>query len=121
MDFFCLTPGGIRAGYASPRLLRALRPRLRARYRGRVVFISTASPFYSLRGVRAGASLAAARRVLRLSNPFRVGLNDWYLAPNGAVRAVLKVRHGRVEEIGIAEKSLTANRRIALQFLKSFF
>jgi len=121
MDFFCLTPGGIRAGYASPRILRRLPARRRARFRGRVVFISTASPFYSLRGVRAGASLAAARRVLRLSNPFRVGLNDWYLAPNGAVRAVLKVRHGRVEEIGIAEKSLTANRRIALQFLKSFF
>jgi hypothetical protein len=120
MDFFCLTPGGIRAGYASPRLLKALPKRLRARYRGRVVFISTASPFYSLRGVRPGASLAAARRVLHLSNPLKVGLNSWYLAPDGNVRAVLKVRHGIVEEIGIAEKSLTANRRIALRFLESF-
>jgi hypothetical protein len=120
MDFFCLTPGGIRAGYASPRLLRALPARLRGRFRSRVVFISTASPFYSLRGVRPGASLAAAWRVLRLSGPIRVGLNDWYLAPDGPVRAVLKVRRGRVEEIGIAEKTLTRNRRIALRFLKSF-
>jgi hypothetical protein len=120
MDFFCLTPGGIRAGYASPQLLKRLKARQRARFRGRVVFISTASPFFSLRGVRPGATLRAARRVLHLSLPIRVGLNSWYLAPDGSVRAVLKVRRGIVEEIGIAEKSLTANRRIALRFLKSF-
>jgi hypothetical protein len=121
MDFFCLTPGGIRAGYASPRLLKAVRAHQRARLRGRVVFISTASPFYSLRGVRPGATVRAARRVLHLSRPFRIGLNNWYLAPDGNVRAVLKVRHGVVEEIGITEKAVTANRRIALRFLKSFF
>ena len=85
-----------------------------------MVFLSTASPFYSIRGVRPGASLASARRILHLSRRFRVGANDWYLAPYGPVRAVLKVRHGIVEEIGIAERALTANRRIALRFLKSF-
>jgi hypothetical protein len=121
MDFFCLTPGGIRAGYASPRLLKVLAKRQRAQYRGRVVFISTASPFYSLRGVRPGATVKAARHVLRLSQPFKVGLNSWYLAPDGSVRAVLKVRHGIVEEIGIAQKPLTRNRKTALKFLKSFF
>ena len=120
MDFFCLTPGGIRAGYPSPRLLRALPKRQRAKLSGHVIFLSTASPFYSLRGVRPGASLAAARRVLHLGGPLRVGLNDWYLAPYGRVRAVLKVRHGRVEEIGIAVKALTRNHRLALRFLKSF-
>lgn len=120
MDFFCLTPGGIRAGYGSPRLLRALPKRQRARYSGRVVLISTATPFYSLRGVRPGASVAAARRALRLSGPFAIGLNTWYLAPFGGVRAILKTRHAIVEEIGITEKALTANHRRAVKFLRSF-
>lgn len=121
MDFFCLTPGGIRAGYASPRLLKALPKRQRGHFRNRVILISTASPFYSLRGLRPGGTLAAARRVLRLSRPLKVGLNSWYLAPDGNVRAVLKVRHGIVEEIGVAENLLTRNHSIALKFLKSFF
>jgi hypothetical protein len=61
-----------------------------------------------------------ARRVLHLTGPIRIGLNDWYLAPFGNARAVLKVRHGVVEEIGIAVKALTANHKIASRFLNSF-
>jgi hypothetical protein len=61
-----------------------------------------------------------AARVLRIGRPFHIGLNYWYLAPNGASRGVLKVRHGIVEEIGIADLRLTANRRAAWRFLSSF-
>ncbi|HWE58286.1 MAG TPA: hypothetical protein VG228_01225, partial [Solirubrobacteraceae bacterium] len=120
MDFFCLSPGGIRAGYPSRRLLLPLRSRQRRRLQNRVVLLLTATPYYALRGVRPGAALTAARRVLKLGRPFHIGLNYWYLAPNGADRAALKVRHGIVEEIGIANSTLTASRRAAFRFFTSF-
>jgi hypothetical protein len=44
-DFFCLTPIGVRVGYASPKLLRALPRRKRRGLAGRVVWASTSSPF----------------------------------------------------------------------------
>ena len=120
-DFFCLTPIGVRVGYASPKLLRTLPRRERGRFRGRVVWASTSNPFYTLRGVRPGSTLAAARRHLRLTGPYHIGLNYWYLASNVASTAVLKERHGIVEEIGIAYKSLTKDHKAQLIFLKSFF
>jgi hypothetical protein len=120
-DFFCLTPHGVRVGYASPALLKTLRARERRRFKGRVVWISTSNSFYDIHGVRPGATISAARRHLKLSGPFRVGLNRWYLAPHGASTAVLKVRHGVVEEIGIGENALTGrSRRTRFAFLRSF-
>jgi hypothetical protein len=119
-DFFCLTPRGVRVGYASPALLGALAPAERGRLRGRVVWASTADATYAINGVRPGTPLAAARRHLRLAAPFRVGRNAWYLAPAGPVTAVLKVRTGRVEEIGIADRAITTTRARASAFLRSF-
>ena len=120
MDFYCLYPTGIRAGYPSPMLLSPLSARSRGRLVGRVVLILTSASYYALRGIRPGASLAGAAKVLKLGKPYHVGLNYWYLAPNGSTRAVLKVRHGIVEEIGIANRALTATHRGAFRFLKSF-
>jgi hypothetical protein len=40
--------------------------------------------------------------------------------PNGSSTAVLKVRRGIVEEIGIGTKSLTKGRKAQSTFLKSF-
>lgn len=121
MDFFCLVPNGIRAGYPSPRLLRSLSARQRSRILGRVVLVLTASPYYSLGGVRPGTSLAAAQRVLRLRGPFHIGLNYWYVAPFRGGRGVLKVRHGVVEEIGITYANLTPSSYLrTFRFLKDF-
>jgi pimeloyl-ACP methyl ester carboxylesterase len=119
-DFFCLTPIGVRVGYASPKLLRGLPVGQRRGYRNRVVWASTANPFYSLRGIRPGSSLRAARQRLRLSRGYHVGLNWWYFAPNGSATALLKVRHGVVEEIGIANRSLSRGRRGQGRFVTSF-
>src|SRR5581483_12247796 len=58
IDFFCFTPQGIRAGYASTKLLASMPKRKRAKYAGRVVWISTASAHYSVSTVRPGAALA---------------------------------------------------------------
>jgi len=121
MDFFCQAGrNGIRAGYPSPKLLRRLSRAERRRVRGRVVLVLTASRHYALRGVRPGARLAAVARRLAVGKGFHIGLNWWYLAPGGSRRAVLKVRHGIIEEIGIADKQLTNNRRADSRFLRSF-
>jgi hypothetical protein len=119
-DFFCLTPIGVRVGYASPALLKTLSQVERRRFKGRVVWASTSNKYYDLHGIRPGATLAGAREHLRLTGPFNVGLNTWYLTLDGSSTGVLKVRHGIVEEVGIADKALTKGRRAQLAFLKSF-
>jgi hypothetical protein len=120
MDFFCLTPSGIRAGYASPKLLGTVPADRRGKLRHRVVLVLTANPYYALHGIRAGARLKTAARRIQLTGPFRVGGNDWYLSANGSSRGVLEVRHGVIEEIGIASRQLTSSRRLANRFLRSF-
>lgn len=120
MDFFCLTPQGIRAGYLSAAFLRTLPRRERRSAQGRVALVLTANRYYALHGVRAGARLAKVARRLRISRAYRIGLNTWYLTPDGPSRGVLKVRHGTIQEVGIAEKRFTGSPRATLEFLKAF-
>ena len=119
-EFFCLTPIGIRVGYASPKLLAKLPAKRRETFAARVIWISTANPFYTIHGIRPGASVTAAAARLKLSKVFVIGLNDWYLAPDGAATAVFKARAGIVEEIGIADKRLTQGRTAQRNLLTSF-
>lgn len=129
MDFFCPRSGGIRVGYASPDWLRTLSGGAWRRLTGRVVLVLTSNRHYTLHGVRVGTSLASVPRRLRVGAAFPVGRNRWYLAPDGPSYGVLKVRHGVIEEVGIAtaqltgarrSAQLTAARRSALSFFKSF-
>jgi len=120
MDFFCPARRGIRVGYPSPKLLRGVSRGECRRVQGRAVLILTANRRYPLRGVRPGNRLARVARRLRVGRGFHVGLNWWYLAPNGSSRGVLKVRHGVIEEVGIANARLTRTRRAARRFLESF-
>ncbi|HEX8975639.1 MAG TPA: TIM-barrel domain-containing protein [Solirubrobacteraceae bacterium] len=121
MDFFCRARRRIRVGYPSPRLLDTLPARERRRVAGRAVLILTANRRYALDGVRPGARLDAARHRLALGTGYLVGGNRWYLIPGRVSRGVLEVRHGAVEEVGIADRRLTGTRRSARTFLRSFF
>jgi hypothetical protein len=117
MDFLCPEHLGIRVGYPSPKLLSSLPTAKRRLIRGRAIWILTADPRYSLRGVRPGSTLRAAHRRARLGAPYRVGANVWYLEAGGGV---LKVRRDLVEEVGLAEPTLVASRRQATRLLTSF-
>jgi FG-GAP repeat len=119
-DFFCLTPIGVRVGYASPKLLDTLPKAKRAKFKDRVIWASTSSAFYTLKGIRAGATIKAASKKLKTGKPFHIGQNIWYLASNGSSTAVLKVRQGVVEEIGIGDKALTTGHKAQRNFLNSF-
>ena len=120
MDFFCPRNGGIRVGYASPAAVRHLSARQRHGLEGRVVLILTANAHYAIHGVHAGSRLAVAERRLHLRRRFNVGLNTWYLGNAGRARTVLKVRHGFVEEVGLANDLLTTARPAAARFLRGF-
>ena len=117
MDFFCLKPVGIRAAYPSPAMLRGLRRQVRGKLSGRIVVLLTSDRLYALRGVKPGARLRRVARRLHVGRRIRIGLNDWYLAANGRSIGVLKVRHGVIQEIGIADKRLRYRSHAGKQFL----
>jgi hypothetical protein len=120
MDFFCLTQSGIRVAYATPALLKRIPRSKRAKLSGRAVAALTASHFYGLRGVHVGAALSTVAGSLHTGRGIQIGKNTWFLAPNGSSRGLLKVRHGVIDEIGIANKALTSSRPAARAFLSSF-
>lgn len=119
-DFFCLTPTGVRVGYPS-RTLRHTLPANGSAYNDRVVVALTSAAYYSVHGIRPGATLAATRKLLGQGNLFKVGVNDWYFARHGSVTWLAKVRHGIVEEIGIADSRLTGGRQAQYRLITSFW
>jgi uncharacterized protein len=104
MVFYCLAHSGIRVGYL----------------KDRAVLVLTANARYTLDGVKPGTKLALAAKQLDATHGYSVGRNTWYLIGSGAVVGVLKVQHGTVGEIGIANGRLVATRRAARAFLRSF-
>ncbi|MGH2870417.1 MAG: prolyl oligopeptidase family serine peptidase [Solirubrobacteraceae bacterium] len=121
MDFFCPARRGIRVGYASRALTRHLSPAQRRRVAGRAVLVLSANRHYALHGVRPGTRLSRVRRRLHASRAFHVGRNYWYAVTNGPSRGVLKVRHGVIQEVGIADLRLTRGRAAGRRFFRSFF
>jgi hypothetical protein len=114
---FCLFAGfGIRVAYPSVKALRPLSPSARSSRRGRIVIALTANPFYALKGIKPGTALSAAAQKLKFGKPIHVGLNDWYVVPGSPANGVLKVRHGLIYEIGIADKLVTTGRKAQIHF-----
>jgi hypothetical protein len=122
MDNFCLYAGwGIRAGYPSAKLLRSLSRAAGAGINGRVILLLTANPYYALDRVRPGARLTnEVARHLRIGKVVHIGANDWYVQPGGVADGIVKVRHGIVQEVGIASGQLLRGRAAQMLFLTSF-
>jgi hypothetical protein len=79
---------------------------------------STGEPPRQLKGF-SRVSLHPGHRRLHLGRPFVVGRDDWYLLADRSARGVMKVRRGIIEEVGIANRSLTNRRAKARRFLGS--
>jgi alpha-glucosidase len=120
IDSFCLAGGAVRVGYPSARLLHTLRPERRHELRSRVVLILTANPHYAFGRIRPGMRVRTVLRRLHRVHHYRVGRNTWYVVTSDRPTGVLKVQHGRVEEIGIAASALTPTARSVRRFLRSF-
>lgn len=105
-DDFCLYGGwGIRGAYK----------------RNRFVLLLTANPYYRFGSVSVGLTIASVAARLHVGKVFPIGLNDWYVASGTSSNYVFKVRHGVIQEIGIANKADTSGTRAAQRaFLASF-
>jgi 6-phosphogluconolactonase (cycloisomerase 2 family) len=119
-DFFCLTPIGVRVGYASAKLLATVPKRERKSLAGRVIWASTASAYYAANGIRVGATVGAAGKALKLTGPIKIGANDWYVSRERSSTIVLKVRSGLIQEVGIGDRALTVGAKAQRNFLESF-
>ena len=117
IDSYCVRGGGrLRIGYPTRRLFR----RQRRIARRRAILILTSSKRFSVRGLKRGTRTRKLRRRLHHERRFRVGHNVWYLARARHSTLVFKTRHGRVLEVGIANRRLTPSRRSARRFLRSW-
>jgi virginiamycin B lyase len=119
-SFICLSPVGLRVGYGAATPRHGVRAAPGSDLRGRVVWVSTANHADAFAGMRPGEAFAGSRHILPGGHLLHVGRNDWYLARSGTVTAVLKVRSGTVQEVGIATRSLTATVAQQRTFMRSF-
>jgi hypothetical protein len=111
VDSFCLTPTGITVGYPTAHLLARLSPRQRAGFTGRVIWVLTANARYALHGIRAGATLASARLALVHETLVTRRGRQWYFALAGRTTALLEIRNGVVQAVGIAAGRFTGSRK----------
>ena len=118
-ESFCLTPAGVRVGFATPGLLGTLPRSERAHLGGHVVWVLTSSPRYAYAGIRVGANVAALKSSLPGATLAEYGMNDWFVLPSGVSTLLLKVTHGFVDEIAIADSRLTATTQGELALIAS--
>ena len=118
-DNLCLAGGyGIRVGYGNATMLG--HGKLRRSLSSRIVFATTANPYYSLDGVRPGMTVASVTRRLHLGRPIHIGPNTWYVIPGTKANHVLKTRHGVIQEIGDLNRALTLTRDRQGRLLRLF-
>jgi hypothetical protein len=110
-DVSCLTPAGVHVGYPSSQLLGTLAPKSRGALAGHVIWAFTANPYYAVGGIRPGAVLAAVQQALPHGTLASAGAARWYLARAGSVNALIELRGGVVQEVGIADLRVAPTRR----------
>ena len=91
-----------------------------AKVNGRIVLALTANPLYTLDGVREGTRLTAAARQLKLGKRLQLGAPTTGTSPWQDEQRRLKIRHGIVQEVGIANRQLTTNRAAQIRLLRNF-
>ena len=120
-DVFCLTPAGVHVGYPSSQLLSTLAPKTRAALAGRVIWTFTANPYYAVNGIRPGAVLAAVQHALPHGTLAAAGAARWYLARAGSINALIELRGGVVQEVGIADLRVAPSGRARAALMRELF
>ena len=118
-DNLCLAGGyGIRVGYGTPAMSRS--PQLARRLNGRIVFATSANPYYSLRGAHIGMRVTALPASLHLDPAIQIGPNTWYVTTFHGTTDVIKARAGLVQEVGILNHQMTTTRQGQIRLLRNF-
>ena len=120
LDRFCTVGGGyVRVGYPTGGLVKGLSRGERRRVGGRAVLALSSSPRHRVSRLGKGSRLRTVARRLFGERRFRVGRDTWLLAPARQARIVVKVRRGKVSDVGLADLRLTAGAN-ARRFVRSF-
>jgi 6-phosphogluconolactonase len=106
-DLFCLTPRGVRVGFATADLLRGLPRRIQRQLNAAAVWASTTNPRYGVAGVRAGGAVATS--IDGASFIDSGGGYDWYEVPNGRSPLLVALRGQLVALIAIVDRRLLAD------------
>jgi hypothetical protein len=118
-DNLCLAGGyGIRVGYATQAMTRS--KQLANRLKNRIVFATSANPYYSLRGAQPGMRVATLPASLDLEPAINIGPNTWYVAVSHNLTDVIKARDGLVQEVGILNYRMTTTRAGQIRLLRYF-
>jgi 6-phosphogluconolactonase (cycloisomerase 2 family) len=119
VDYFCVAPIGIRVGYPTPRLLKAI-PGGQSGLRSRVVWVLTANRFYTVDGVAPGTTKRAADRLLAYATGVTAGSDHWYFVADGLATAVVDVRGASVRQVGIVVDQAIATPSALRALIDSF-
>jgi pimeloyl-ACP methyl ester carboxylesterase len=122
LDRFCLAGGGaIRIGYLSDARVESLSTAADHDIPRAVLILSTSPSHSAGVGVQVGSRASSARRRVGSKGfSVRVGADTWYVRPRKSSSLLLKARGNRVREVGIANRRLTRNSRVAARFLRRF-
>jgi hypothetical protein len=107
-------------GYPTERLRRELGAAERRRVAGRVVVAITSSHRFSVAGIRPGATVSSLRARVKPLRRAAVGQNTWFSARRAKARFLFKARGGRVVEVGIGDRRLTAGKGALKRFVRAW-
>ncbi|MGI8845929.1 MAG: metallophosphoesterase family protein [Thermoleophilaceae bacterium] len=122
IDRFCLVGGAnARSGYPTTGLLESLTRGERRRVSGRTVLSVTSAKTTKVQGIKVGSPTSSVARRLRNEKRYTVGTSVFFLAPASKSRILIQVRRGKVVQLGLADKKLTASATGAKRYLSALF
>lgn len=121
IDRYCVRGSGqMRIGYPTKRLNSKVSKRSRKRIRSRAVLAISSNKRFRSRGVRVGDSVRMLRNRLQRERRVRVGRSVWFTVRGRKSRQIFRTQGGKVRELGIGDKRLTATKRGTQRFLRAW-
>jgi hypothetical protein len=121
VDRYCVADSRrLRIAYPTERLLRELGTGERRRVAGRAVLVLTSSRRFSVAGIRPGAKVSSLRGRVKHLHRARVGQDTWFSTRRAKARFLFRARHGRVVEVGIGDRRLTAGAGALKRFVRAW-
>ncbi len=122
IDRYCVKKGGgsLRVGYPTSRLTAKLSKKTRKRIRRKAVLLLSTSKAFKLSRSKVGTKTRKLRKRLKGERRYKVGRNVWYVAGSKKARLLFRTRKGKVREMGIADRRLTATRSGTVRLLRAW-
>lgn len=121
IDRYCVSGGGtLRAGYPTTRLASKLTRKTRRKISKKAIILLSTNKKFKIGKVRVGTKVKTLRKRLKGERSVKIGKNRWYYAKGSKSRLLFRTRKGKVIELGLGNKMLTANRPALVRFLRAW-